>query len=100
MKNEKKHSDIIAIRDAGLRARIIALVELAKKSGRKLAIADILRSALYEKLDRMEQSGKFSISIGGETGGVAEDPAPYDAKPKRAGTPPPQSPRRSRRRRS
>jgi hypothetical protein len=76
---KKPADDILALRDAALRARVIALVEQSKG---RITIADILRSAVMEKLDRIAQTGQFSIPVTfSAPAALSEAQAHYDAKP-------------------
>lgn len=62
MNKKPKESDIIAIRDSVLRARIQALVNSSKG---KIKIAHIVRAAIEEKLDQVDRTGSFTIEVNG-----------------------------------
>lgn len=56
----KQEKEIIAIKDKDLRRRMESLVA---SSGGQITLTDIMRAAIYEKLDQLEKSGTFSVRL-------------------------------------
>jgi len=80
----KPEKEIIALKDKVLRKRMESLVAA---SGGQITLTDIMRAAISEKLEQLEKSGTFSVTL--------RVPPPSDHPPSNSAEPP--SKKRSRR---